>query len=123
MHPLDCLNLYPYLNVGLVHGPWISSQGCLNARGINAIFTCVDRLTKFTKLTPCSLGGGELSAQAVADLFFGTVVRQFGLPDTVVHDRDPRFTADFWGQLWKLLGSRALFSTAYHPQTDGQTER
>ena len=62
----------------------------------NAIFTCVDRLTKFTRLTPCSLGEGELSDAHVAKLFFDAVVRQFGLPDTVVHDRDPRFTADFW---------------------------
>ena len=89
----------------------------------NAIYTCVDRLTKFTRLTPCSLGAGELTAEAVAAMFFDSVVRQFGIPDTVVHDRDPRFTADFWRELWKLLGSRAVFSSAYHPQTDGQTER
>ena len=85
----------------------------------NAIFTCVDRLTKFTRLTPCSLGEGEMTAQAVAAMFFYSVVRYFGIPDTVVHDRDPRFTADFWHELWKLLGSRAVFSSAYHPQTDG----
>ena len=41
----------------------------------NAIFTCVDRLTKFTKLTPCSLGGGELAAESVAAMFFDSVVR------------------------------------------------
>ena len=86
--------------------------------GFNAILTCVDRLTKFTRLTPYSLGAGELSAAAVAKLFFDSVVRQFGLPDTVVHDHDPRFTADFWGEMWSLLGSRTLFSSAYHPQTD-----
>ena len=91
--------------------------------GFNAIFTCVDRLTKFVRLTPCSLGAGELSAANVARLFFDSVVRLFGIPDTVLHDRDPRFTADFWRCLWDLMGSKAVFSSAYHPQTDGQTER
>ena len=41
----------------------------------------------------------------------------------VLPDWDPRFTADFWTSLWKVLGSRAVFSSAYHPQTDGRTER
>ena len=65
------------------------------ANGFNAIFTCIDYLTKYTVFTACTLGAGELSAKQVAQLFFWGVVRQFGLPDDVVHDRDPRFTAEF----------------------------
>ena len=40
-----------------------------------------------------------------------------------MHDRDARFTADFWRELWACMGSKIVFSSAYHPQTDGQTER
>ena len=85
------------------------------ANGCNAIFTCVNRLTKYSVLTACALGAGELSVKDVAQLVFKGVVRQFGLPDNVVHDRDPRFTAEFYTELWHILGSRAIFSRAYHP--------
>ena len=51
------------------------------------------------------------------------MVRTFGLPDEVLYDRDARFTADFWRKLWDKLRSRAVFSSTYHPQTDGKTER
>ena len=68
------------------------------------------------------MGKGELSAEQLAMLFYNAVVRLFGLPDEVLHDRDPRFTADFWRYLWDAMGSRAAFSSAYHPQTDGKAE-
>ena len=87
--------------------------------GYNAIFTCVDRLTKFTRLIPCSLGDGELSGEQVARLFFANVVSLFGVPCDVVHDRDACFTGSFWRELWKLLGTRTVFSSSHHPQTDG----
>ena len=93
------------------------------AQGFNAIFVCVDRLTKFTKLIPCFMGENSLTAEHVALLFFHNVVRHFGIPTSVIHDRDPRFTSDFWQSLWKLLGSRAIATSAHHPQADGQTER
>ena len=74
-------------------------------------------------LVPCFMGEGEVSAEQVAHLFFENMVRTFGLPDDVLHDRDPCFTADFWRQLWDKRGSHAVFSSAYYPQTDGKTER
>jgi hypothetical protein len=49
-------------------------------------------------------------------------VRQFGLPVRFISDRDPKFTANFWESFWKALGTTLSMSTAYHPQTDGQTE-
>ena len=61
--------------------------------------------------------------EATAKLFFDGIVRHYGLPDEVLRDRDPRFTTDFWTSLWKVLGSKAVFSSAYHPQSDGKTER
>ena len=65
------------------------------ANGCNAIFTCVYHLTRYTVLTACTLGAGDFIAKQVLQLFFYGVVRQFGLPDTLVYDRDPQFTAEF----------------------------
>ncbi len=55
--------------------------------------------------------------------FFEHVYRRFGLPRVLVSDRDPRFTAAFWRSLFGSLGTKLAFSSAYHPQSDGQTER
>ena len=56
-----------------------------------------------------------MSSEATAKLFFEAVVRFYGLLDEVLHDRDPHFTANFWHDLWKLLGIRAVFISAYRP--------
>ena len=91
--------------------------------GYKAILTIVERLTKYTRFIPCKLGEDELPATKVAQLFFEHIVRAFGVPQEIVSDRDRRFTSTFWQHLWKLLGTKTLMSTAFHPQTDGQTER
>ena len=85
--------------------------------------TCVDKLSKYTILIPCHMGSDQLTAQEVSELFFRHVVSWAGAPHSVVHDRDPRFTSTFWRSLWTRLGSRVRLSTAYHPESDGQTER
>ena len=94
---------------------WITGLPHSGPLGFNAIFTIVNRTTKGIRLAPCVLGVGEMSAEAKAKLFFDGIVRHYGLPDEVLHDRDPRFTANFWTALWKALGSKAVFSSAYHP--------
>ena len=91
--------------------------------GYNALFVCVDKFSKLCRLVPTRAGEGGMSAQEVAALFYDAVVRLFGVPRSVLHDRDPRFTAQFWQALWRIMGCKTLFSSAYHPQTDGQTER
>ena len=83
--------------------------------GFNAIYTVVNRTTQAIRLTPCVLGAGDMSEEATEKLFFDGIVRHYGLPDEVLHDRDPRLTADFWTSKGKVLGSRAVFSSAYHP--------
>ena len=67
--------------------------------GDNAIMTCIEGFLGYVCLIPCFMGEGELSAEHAAQLFFDSVVHVFGLPDEVLHDRDPRFTADFWRHL------------------------
>ena len=47
----------------------------------------------------------------------------FGVPREVLHDCDSRFTGSFWRELWRVMGTRTLYTSSHHPQTDGQTER
>ena len=87
--------------------------------GHNAIFTCVDWLTEYCGFIHCLVGKGALITSSVAKLLFYNMVRFFGVPAEVISDRDPRFTASFWYELWALLGTKLLMSSAYYPQTDG----
>ena len=86
---------------------------------LNAMMTCIEGVLGYMRLVPCFMGEVELSTEQVAHLSFDNVVRTFGLPNEVLHDRDPRFTADFWRQLWDKLGSPTVFSSAYHPSLMG----
>ncbi|POM65037.1 Pol protein [Phytophthora palmivora] len=65
----------------------------------------------------------KVPGKKAAQLFLDSVFRYHGLPETIVSDRDPRFTGAFWDTLFQLLGTKLTMSTADHPQTDGQTER
>ena len=88
-------------------------------RGYNCVYTCVDRLTKLVRLTPCRMGEGSLGAGEVARIFFDRVVRDFGVPRELISDRDPRWTGAFWRALMAILHTKLAFSTAFHPQSDG----
>ena len=65
------------------------------SNGFNCIFTCVEKLTKYVVVVPCTMGDGALGASDVADLFVMHVVSCFGVPCSVLHNRDPRFTSSF----------------------------
>ncbi|KAF1315165.1 Pol protein, partial [Globisporangium splendens] len=80
----------------------------------------VDRLSKMVHVAPVRK---HVTAQETACLFLEHVFRYHGLPESIVSDRDPRFTAAFWRELFRLLGTDLALSTADHPETDGQTKR
>jgi hypothetical protein len=86
----------------------------------DAILVVVDRLTKMRHLIPCA---GTCNAEEVARLYVQHVWKLHGLPTTVVSDRGPQFVATFWKHLNKRLKINSLLSTAFHPETNGQTER
>ena len=88
--------------------------------GNDAIVVFVDKLTKMVHYVPTRT---DVTAPQLATLFIREVCRLHGVPDSILSDRDPRFTANFWRSFWTQLGSKLTMSTAYHPQTDGQTER
>ena len=89
------------------------------SHGFTAVAVFIDRLTKFAIFVPCRK---ELDAVGYARLFFEHVFRQSGLPRAIISDRDPRFLSRFWQELFRLLGTQLRMSTAYHPETDGQSE-
>ena len=91
-----------------------------DANGNNGVLVFVDRLSKMVHLAPVV---DEVDGPASAKLFVDMVFRHHGLPDSIVSDRDTRFTSEFWKTLFRLLGTRLDMATKDHPETDGQTER
>jgi hypothetical protein len=89
-------------------------------QGYTTITVFVDRLTKMVRLAPAPTG---VTAAMTANLFLHHVFRHHGMPAEVITDRGSQFACAFWEQFLTLLDSRPLLSTAYHAQTDGQTER
>jgi IS30 family transposase len=90
------------------------------ARGHDAILVLVDRLTKMVHLVPTT---ESTSATEFAQMFVEHVVKLHGVPESVVSDRGPQFNSIFWATVCKLLRMNRGMSSAYHPESDGQTER
>jgi Integrase zinc binding domain len=89
--------------------------------GFDSVMVVVDHgLTKGVIFIPCSK---TVDALGSANLYLQHVYARFGLPDKIISDRDPRFASNLYQELGKLLGVKLAMSTAYHPQTDGETER
>jgi hypothetical protein len=90
------------------------------SHGYNAIMCVVDSLTKRVHFIPTHT---TINAEGTALLFLKEVWKHHGTPRVVISDRGPQFVAAFMRELYKLLGIKLAMSTAYHPQTDRQTER
>jgi hypothetical protein len=106
-------------------GPWesISMDYMLGLpstkRGNDCIFVVIDCFSKMAILVDYKK---NITAKATAKLFFEWVWVHFGLPKTIILDRDSRFLNTFWTSLWSLLDTKITKSTAFHPQIDGQIE-
>ena len=80
----------------------------------------IDKLTKMVHFDACKK---EFTAMEYAQVFFDNVFRLHGLPEVIISDRDPCFIGKFWCAMFDLLGTNLRFSTTFHPQIDGQSER
>ncbi|KAG8490322.1 hypothetical protein CXB51_015498 [Gossypium anomalum] len=86
----------------------------------DAVWVVVDRLTKSAHFIPVRT---DYSLDKLAELYIAEIVRLHGVAMSIISDRDLRFTSRFWKKLQEALGTKLNFSTAFHPQTDGQSER
>ena len=120
-----------HLIAGLLHKlptpllPWISIAMDFvgpfpRSNGYDYLWVVVCRLTSMVHLIPIRTTD---TAADLAAIFLKEVVRLHGLPQSIVSDRDPKFTSAFWRELHRMMGARLLMSTAFHPQTDGTSER
>jgi hypothetical protein len=92
----------------------------LTGRKFNSIWVIIDRLTKFTHFIPVHT---FYRAEKYVELYISRILCLHGVPKTIISNRGPQFVAHFWEQLHASLGMHLIHSSAYHPQTDGQTER
>jgi transposase InsO family protein len=94
--------------------------GLPSSNGFDAIWVVVDHLTKLRHFAPYST---TIDAEGLAELFLSNIFCLHGLPETIVSDRGPQFASRFWKHLCHALKIEPCLSTAFHPETDSQTER
>lgn len=93
--------------------------GLPKSKGHEAVLVVVDRLSKYSHFI---LLKHPYTAKSIAELFVKEIVRLHGIPKTLISDRDPLFVSNFWLELFRLQGTKLQMSSAYHSETDGQTE-
>jgi hypothetical protein len=95
-------------------GPLPKSNDC------DYLMVIIDRLTSQVHLVPTTT---MVTAKGIAWLFLEEIVRLHGVPDSIVSDRDSKFTSIFWHELQRFMGTKLLMATVFNPQTDGATKR
>ena len=88
-------------------------------KGFDYILLVICRMTSMVHVIPTRT---DVTAKQVAELYVREIVRLHGIPESIVSDRDTKFTSQFWTELSRLLGQQLLMSSSYHPQTDGSSE-
>lgn len=101
------------------------SMDCVRAlprtqKKFDSIWVIIDRLTKSTHFIPVR---ANYNVAKLTEIYIAEIVKLHRVPSSIVSDRDPEFTSHFWRELQEALGTKLRLSSAYHPQTDGQTER
>lgn len=115
LHPLP-IPCQPWESIGMDFiGPLPPSP-----EGYNFIWIIIDRLTSMVHLVALKT---SVTATELAERYLKDIVRLHGVARSIVSDRDPRFTSVFWTEVHRLLGTKLMMSTSFHPQTDGATER
>jgi hypothetical protein len=88
-------------------------------KGFDFIWTIIYRLTGMVYIIPITMSTG---AAALADKYLHEIVRLHRVASSIVSDQDPRFTSKFWNEVQRLLSTKLLMSTTFHPETDSTTE-
>ncbi|MBW0482998.1 hypothetical protein O181_022713 [Austropuccinia psidii MF-1] len=99
---------------------WVTGPVPGGKENFNACLVIFDRYCKSVRCLPCHK---EEIAMDTAFLFWNNIIATCGVPKIIISDRDPKFTSEFWTNLYDMLGTKLAFSTAYDPQTDGFAER
>ena len=93
--------------------------GLPNSSGFTVIMVVIDRLTKYSHFVSMK---SNCTSKTLAEAFMCHIIKLHGVPKSIVSDRDKVFTSNFWQHLFKIQGTTLAMSSAYHPQTDGQSE-
>lgn len=104
---------FEYISIDQVFGMPVSE-------GYDGFFTVTDLLTKYVIVIPCASTDDAVKSAQLLDKH---VFQVFGLPKGIISDRDPKYTSAFWGALFQALGTKLHMTTAFRPQSDGQSER
>lgn len=94
-------------------------EGLPFSKGYNCIMVVVDLLTKYAYFLAIA---HHYTTAKVAQQFMANIAKLHGFPRFIISDCDPIFTSSFWKELFRLQGTKLSYSTAYHPQSDGQTQ-
>ncbi|MBW0580761.1 hypothetical protein O181_120476 [Austropuccinia psidii MF-1] len=99
---------------------WVTGLVPGGKENFNACLIIVDRFRNSMRCLPCH---NKDTAMDSAQLVWNNIISTCGVPNIIISDRDPKFTSEFWTNLYDMLGTKYYFSTAYHPQKDGLPER